>query len=252
MESTPTIHKWLSIPVKPNDRWGTISAYEKPGGTFRFGHQNINGIPFLQDGLNFGLAFYKVGKSDARLFLSLRWILSGCSRIVRRAWEWLLKSWWGTSRQHSQQVCKNLTNHGNQAALCFAYTANAPGVSLVKTPTPLEDGDSFKSVANPTLPSRFSWHIEYHKCPTWDCSPPMNNNRQWCLQWEELNIAQGMHLSLISSCTSFHHKQQVTNIDMHRRQWRNGNWQNQHCKTDERMRAHRSSDSLSHWNSATR
>ena len=39
--------------LKLNDSWGT-DYYKKPQGTIHVSQQNVNGIPFLPDGLAFG------------------------------------------------------------------------------------------------------------------------------------------------------------------------------------------------------
>ena len=72
MEITPAIHKWLSIPVKPNKRWGTISPYKKPARVFRFGHQNVDGITFCKVVLTLALHFTRRGKSVVTLSLLLK------------------------------------------------------------------------------------------------------------------------------------------------------------------------------------
>ena len=57
-----TIHQWMNIKQKPNEQWDSFNPYEKDEETFWFIQQNVSGILFSKESLNFRLAFYKVGK----------------------------------------------------------------------------------------------------------------------------------------------------------------------------------------------
>ena len=79
----------MNIQPKPNKTWGPSLPYIKPEGVFCFEHQNVNGIPLSQDGLNFWLAFYKTIKVHCNAFyfaeMNLEWSLldvAACMKLV--------------------------------------------------------------------------------------------------------------------------------------------------------------------------
>ncbi len=138
MECTPTIHKWLHIREKPNERWGSVSPYKKPDGVFRFGHQNVNGIPFSRDGLNFGLAFYKVEQvcCDAFSFVetNLEWMLpdvTSCIKMVAQIMMGNVKTTQSTSSQKFDKPWKPggtlLCLYGRYAGCVIGHHSNSLG-----------------------------------------------------------------------------------------------------------------------------
>ncbi len=71
---------------KANERWGT-NPYAKTSNTFRFIHQNVNGIPYSRDGYHIGLLLYYADKLSADVFsfveTNLEWAMPEVGTMLR-------------------------------------------------------------------------------------------------------------------------------------------------------------------------
>ncbi len=88
-----SLHKWTGpLPTKPNELWGT-SIHEKEKGVIRFAQQNIRGIKFTPDGLNFG-----------KVFSDIKNMAVDVSMIIETNLEWKEKEVLSTAKDAANAV----------------------------------------------------------------------------------------------------------------------------------------------------